>query len=311
VHHRKLAVIAALLSVNAALPAGAFEPDISTIEVGRRPGQVVAADSPNRGRPDLSPYRKLGSWIDIYNAWVWNHPEATVRRLAKRNVTTLYLQTSNWGSNRAIYRAGATSTFINEAHARGMKVVAWYVPSFTNIHRDFKRVRRAIDFETDRGERFDSFALDIESTQVESIAKRNRRLLDLARRTRRHVGGSYALGAIVPDVQSTYWPYFPYEATARLFDVFMPMGYFTFRVKGEDAVRSYTARNFDVIRDEAGKPKLPVHAIGGIAGDTSAREVKGFVDAIRSRQGIGGSFYDFPITREDEWKELQTLNEDG
>jgi hypothetical protein len=197
--------------------------------------------------------------------------------------------------------------FIAAAHHREMKVVAWYLPGFHRMERDTKRTLAAVRFRGPHGERFDSFALDIESPIVDSIARRNKMLLRLSDRLRREVGGSYPLGAIVPDEGSLYWPNFPYERVGRRYDVFLPMAYFTFRAHGRGRVNRYIAKNIRGIRREVSDPKVAIHVIGGIAGDTTASEMRGFVSSVRAHGAVGASLYDFPITRRYEWRQLRKL----
>lgn len=256
----------------------------------------------------LAAYAGLASWIDIYNPKQWEDPDRTVARMAAHRVQTVFLQTSTYGRARGIVHRRAVERFIHAAHERDMQIVAWYVPSFTHPLRDFRRVREAVSFRTSKGDSFDSFGLDIEAPLVGRIGLRNHRLLQLSKRLRRAVGPGYPLGAIVPDVWSTYWPKFPYKRVARFYDVFVPMGYFTFHVRGYKSVRRYTARNIRAIRQETGDPEMPVHAIGGIAGDTEPGGLKGFVRAVKENDAIGASLYDFPITDDHEWKEMGAVN---
>src|SRR3712207_6940484 len=106
-----------------------------------------------------------------------------------------------------------------------MKVVAWYLPGLDDVPLDLRRTRAAIRLRTEKGGRFDGFAVDIESQRIRSLGARNRALMRYSRALRRHVGSSYALGAITPDERSTryhpgLWPGLPYGALARLYDVF-------------------------------------------------------------------------------------------
>ena len=261
--------------------------------------------------PVLRPYRDLGTWVDMYNPDLWDNPERAVARMSERKVTTLYIQTSNWQKKFAIYRPAMMERFIIAAHAYGIDVVAWYLPSFASPRQDLRRSKKAIDFRTADGQRFDSFALDIESTEVDSIAKRNARMLELSQRLRAYVGPNYAMGGITPDVQSLYWPSFPYHTVAEYFDVVMPMGYFSYRVEGLRAARRYTKENVIQIRERSGDPGVPIHPIGGIAGDASPREVRGYVEGVQATGAMGGSFYDFPITDRRSWNELAPLARRG
>lgn len=256
--------------------------------------------------PDISLYRHLGTWVDMYDEAPWKNPEAAVEHARSRGVTTIYLQTSNWGRDNDMYKPTKVARFIDASKDAGVKIVAWYVPSFRNLTKDLRRTMKAISFETGIGNRFDSFAMDIESTEVNSISRRNARLLELSRKVRNKVGENYALGAIIPDMQSLYWPSFPYKEVADLYNVFMPMAYFTHRTSGEENVRRYTLENLTNLRQRVGRA-VPIHVIGGIAGQTTGRETRGYVNAIREGDGIGGSYYDLAITTDREWTKLAVL----
>ncbi|MGH2746618.1 MAG: hypothetical protein ACRDKB_01670 [Actinomycetota bacterium] len=251
-----------------------------------------------------NPYEGLASWVDMYNRFPWKHPKRTIDRMKRRKVKTLYLQTSNYSKRHALYRSRAMARLVDAAHNNDIQVVAWYVPSFKNLRRDFRRIKAALRFRTPNDQKFDSFALDIEATTVSDISRRNQRLLRLSKRLRNLVGPSKQLGAIVPDSYSTYWPYFPYKGVAGHYDVFLPMAYYTYRVKGADAVHRFTSHNINTIRTETGDETVPVHAIGGIAGRARRAEVGAFVKAARDGKAIGVSLYDFPLTTTDDWEKL-------
>ena len=290
--------------------------DLSFARRGRMHGRsdlhpsrgVVRAQPVSRERVDISAYRGFGTWIDIYNHWPWDHPEKAVKILRRKGVKTIFLQTSNYGAKKAIFRRGQTARFLRAAHDRNMKVVAWYVPSFARWKFDRSRSRAAIRFRTKGGHRFDSFGMDIEATSVGNIALRNKRMIGLSKAVRRFAGEDYPLGAITPDpVASLYWPRFPYERVRRIYDVFVPMGYFSFRARGYKKVKHYTTEGIRVIRRETRDRKVPIHFIGGIAGETDGKEAKAFVHAVQQHDAIGGSYYDFVITTPEEWSELRVL----
>ncbi len=94
---------------------------------------------------------------------------------------------------------------------------------------------------------------------------------------------------------------------AGAYDVFLPMTYFTFQVTGRFGARWYTAGNIDIIRQQTGDRSVPIHVIGGIGGDATKAETAGFVDAVRGRRAIGGSFYTFPFTTPADWSMLERL----
>jgi hypothetical protein len=260
-------------------------------------------------KADLSPYAGLGSWIDIFNTRPWNNPAAAVSTMDKRGAETIFLQTSTYGQSKGLFDEAAIDSFLHHAHRRGMKVVAWYVPSFTQQKIDLRRVLKAIEYQSPSGERFDSFGLDIEATHVDNIQRRNERLLALSRRIRNAAGVSYPLSAITPDpIASLYWPSFPWKDVARIYDVIVPMGYFTFRADGYEEVREYTEENIRKIRSETGKSDVPIHFIGGIANDAGPVELRGFVKATREHEVMGASLYDYPITSRRSWYEMRALH---
>ncbi len=268
-------------------------------------------EPPGSTTVSLEMYRGLGTWIDIYDV-AWKHPVTAVRRMRTRGVGTLYLETSNFSRGRMMVFPDGVGRFLDATHRNGIAVVAWYLPGLRDLRLDLHRSLGAIQYRTPRGNSFDSFALDIESDAVTRPVRRTGRLLDLSARLRRAVGPGYALGAIIPsprrlEADRWYWPHFPYWRLAEAYDVFLPMTYFTFRVTGRFGARWYTAGNIDIIRRQTGDRFVPIHVIGGIGGDATKAETAGFVDAVRGRRAIGGSFYTFPFTTPADWSSLERL----
>ncbi|HZK49969.1 MAG TPA: hypothetical protein VFD47_00185 [Actinomycetota bacterium] len=258
----------------------------------------------------LEMYRGLGTWIDIYDGDLMNHPRRTVRRASAQGVKTIYVETANYHSRRPVMRRSKMASLIEHAHRRGLNVVAWYLPGFRDLDRDFHRSLRAIRFGAARDERFDSFALDIESPLVKNPERRTRRLVRLSARLRREVGRRYTLGAIIPSpkgmqLSPSYWPGFPYERLARKYDVMLPMIYFSWRVSGYRAVYRYTSRCFRILRRETEHPRFPVHAIGGIADETSGREVRAFARAVTRKSAIGAGLYDLGTMGPEDWTSMR------
>lgn len=255
-------------------------------------------------------YAGLGTWLDIYATAAWAHPEAEVTAMARVGVRTLYLQTGNYGQRVDLVRPGALGRFVTAAHAAGLRVVAWYLPSFLNPGQDARRALAAIRFRTASGDRFDAFALDIEASLVKGVPLRTRRLLRLSARLRAAAGPRYALGAIVPSAvgmrrHPAYWPHFPYRPLARFYDVFLPMAYFTDAgVHGSKPTSAYLTADVAAIRTATGNPRVPIHLIGGIAGSMGAPETAGFMRAVGACAPLGYSLYEFPITSRATWRAL-------
>jgi hypothetical protein len=233
--------------------------------------------------------------------------------MADHGVRTLYVETASWKvSNRVdIVAPAQTQDLIAAAHANDMKVVAWYLPGLKSLRTDMRRVRAALAFRTPDGQAFDSFALDIEANEVNPVWRRNAALLRLSKMIRSEVGAEYELGAIVPDQLSTsrgnvLWPAFPYAATAKYYDVFLPMAYSTFnRARGASRVYRYTASNVRFVRRATGKP---VHVIGGLTNEMTHAEQAAVARASRDSGAIGASLYKFPLYDAGSWAALSAFD---
>jgi hypothetical protein len=262
---------------------------------------------------DLSAYTGLATWVDLYDPHILRRPEAAVAEMAEHNVRTLFYETSNYQMHSDIVRPDRVSRFVEAAHAQGLQIVAWYLPSFRNLAVDRRRSLAAINFVSRGGEQFDSFALDIESSLVKPATVRSSRLVSLSRQLRA-AEPDLALGAIVPAPRGMqrlpwYWPGFPFAQLAESYDVFLPMGYFTYRSSQPAFSNTYTQRNVSLLRTATGNPELAVHPIGGIAGNASAAQVREFVRAADAGGSIGASLYDFAGTTAKQWAALAAVTD--
>jgi len=274
---------------------------------------------PDAGSAALQPYEGLGTWVDAFDyapsfqsgALPAVTPDA-VDDMAGLGVQTLYLQASkdDARSPEAIVDTTLVGEFLTRAHEHEMRVVAWYLPTLGNIDADFAHIEALHEFEVD-GQRFDSIALDIEWTEgVPYTSARNQALVRLSRRTRALVGDDAALGAIVfPPVQTevinpVLWPDFPYGDLAPLYDVWMPMAYWTFR-EGEyrDPVR-YTEESIERLRNNLDDPDAAMHPIGGIGDLATPGDYEAFMHAVRETDSIGWSIYDYATSASTSWARL-------
>ena len=118
-------------------------------------------------------------------------------------------------------------------------------------------------------------------------------IVDLTKRTRKLLGKSRALGAIVyPAVQTelinpALWPTFPYRRLQPSVDVWMPMAYFTFRdVESGTGTRCATPRTASrcCARTCSDRTRA-VHVIGGIADLATPDDYAAFLEAARQHEG--------------------------
>jgi hypothetical protein len=255
-------------------------------------------------RVKLGAYRGTATWVDIFDDTGWADPEGTVAAIALSGVRTLFLETCNYKCKQEIHRPELVSRWIDAAHANGIRIVAWYLPGFDDLHRDRVRSMAAIRFESATGQTFDSFALDIEARLVSSVQERNRKILELSKQIRRAAGARYPLGAITPVWFYDWGGPFPYAGLDPWYDVFVPMIYFGSRGKGPRAARRHTIRNIEEILSGTGDPGTRIHAIGGIADQLDEREVRAFVRSADRHGAMGVSLYDFFTSGPEDWAGL-------
>ncbi len=272
---------------------------------------VVPAAGVSAPSRDLSAYAGLGAWLDIFaGKSAWSRPGREVAAMRRDGVRTLYLQTGNYKQTVDLIRRRALGRFIDDAHAAGLRVVAWYLPSFANLARDERRALAAIRFRSPGGGRFDGFALDVEATVVRGLPLRNRRLIELSARLWSAVGPGYALGAITPSpvgMSPYYWPHIPYRTLARYYDVFLPMAYSTMKgIRGRTATLAYLSATVRSIRAGAGDPRIPIHLIGGLGHQMGSGETAGFMRAVDASRPLGYSLYALPATRRGAWLVLRS-----
>ena len=106
---------------------------------------------------------------------------------------------------------------IDRAHARGLHVVAWYLPTFVDVDADLRRLVAAAEL------RVDGLGVDIEATDVVDPVERNRRVSTCPLASGR--GGRKALAAITLSsvhlqvVNPAYWPGYPWAELGATYDV--------------------------------------------------------------------------------------------
>ena len=266
----------------------------------------------------LDPYRGLGTWVDSYDfdpAYVPGDitvAPSDLADMAAHGVRTVFLQSSR-SDRRAtglVSDPWLLAGFLLAADRTGLAVVAWYLPKWSDDDEDLDRLL-AIDRFSVLGRRFDGLAVDIEWNRGGLGAiERSDRLVNLSDRLRRTVGDD-PLGAIVmppvitDEINLAYWPGFPWAEVAPLYDVWLPMGYWSFRSEEHADPAFYVAQNIRRLRADLDDPEALVHAIGGIgAADGSALVDTGeplatiddlapFVGALVSEGAVGGSIYDW------------------
>jgi hypothetical protein len=268
---------------------------------------VAGAAGLARGSGDAAPFDGVATWVDVYDTPVYADPEGTAARIAARGVTTVYAETANDRSAVDVVGAAALGRFVDALHARGIAVVAWYLPGFDRPGRDLRRTRAMLSFRTPRGDGFDGVALDVESTREKRVAVRTLRLLTLAGRLRAEAQVPVGMITLPPRMlerRPTLWPRFPWAALAELTDWWVPMAYTGSAFRGYEATYGYVARSIASLRAASASVARPIHAAGGVADRMSAEELTAFVDAATDAGVEGVSLYDFQTTLPRGWTAL-------
>lgn len=315
---RLLSALVAALLVAGVVASSVVEPSVKEALVK---GPLAASDDDPRTR-GASVYRGLGAWIDAFDYGPAYHRPAegpllgpeSVDSLAERGVRTLYLQATRLDSRspEGIVDSQLVGRFLERAHQRGVQVVGWYLPKFGDLEADLANLRLIRDFKFE-GHRFDGIGVDIEwRRDVRDHAERNRRLVELSRRLREETKKVSVAAIVYPPVllESVYpafWPDFPWSELAGVYDAWLPMTYWTettARSGYRDGYR-YTVESVKLLRARLGDQSAPVHAVGGVAGDSRGEDLEGFTQAVDEAGASGLSLYDYRTTSALGWDVLQ------
>lgn len=274
----------------------------------------AAATAPAVRQADAAVFGGLGTWVDIFDGGVYAAPERTAARIAARGVRTVWAETSNYRSTVDVVEPVKLGRLVDALHARGVKVVAWYLPGHVNHGRDLRRASAMLSFRTPQGGAFDGIALDVEATALKNVALRSRRAVALATQLRAEAGDTPL--AIIPfnprglERHPRTWPGFPWAELAQVADAFAPMVYTGGAMKGFDATYGYVTRSLRLLREATGNPEVPIHVAGGVADRLAADELAGFAAAVADDGStIGVSLYDWTTTRAPAWRVLTSLSE--
>jgi hypothetical protein len=259
---------------------------------------------------DTRAYAGQGAWVDAFDYGPTYQKAgapppitpASVDDMAAHGVKTLFIQATRADSSQpgGFVDRALVAEFLIRAHRDGIRVVGWYLPTFADENADLARMTSVARFNV-LGHRFDGLAVDIEDVDtVPDVDVRNERLIDMSQQLRAEVG-SEALGAIVlPPVLTEVvnprrWPDFPWSQLAPLYNVWLPMSYWTFRTNSSGYHDGYTYNEESTrrLRANLGDPNALVHGIGGIADTATPEELTQFAQSLFDTQSIGGSIYDW------------------
>jgi len=274
--------------------------------------------TPKAARPavtgGVAAYVGFGTWVDVFDwtdQWTNNNPTvgpADADRMASLGIQTLYIQAARIDGPNGVAEPARLNAIIQRAHAHGIRVVVWYLPTLTDVNADLSRLLAIAALPVE------GIAVDIESREVSDPNDRSARLVDLSNRLRAALPGRTIGGIVFPPtgmevINPSYWPGFPWGGIAHDYDVWLPMAYWTGRDpnSGWHDGYKYVVDNVQRTRNDLHDPSALVHPIGGIGDKATTSEVAGMVRAVAATASIGGSLYDYRTTSADMWSAMTPL----
>jgi hypothetical protein len=269
--------------------------------------------------PDLTIFKGLGTWVDLYDYGTSSglHASAAVPAMHAQGIRTIYIETARWNSSSAFDFPTDIGEWVEAAHANGMKIIGWYLPTYgTYYNADVSRTIAIATYRSPAGQGFDGLGVDIESKT--SAQPRNAWFSDIAShlaRVRTGVTAAYPIGAIVipplaMDIYPASWTGFPWAAVGTSSNVVLPMGYWSYRTdcstNANHCPYQYSLGNINAARTRTGG--LPVHLIGGIADSVTTQGVKDFIRASHDAKAYGAGLYDYRTTPSGYWSILAGAN---
>ena len=292
---------------------------VHTLDIISGPGGMTSIDRFVVRLPDLTIFKGLGTWVDLYDYGTGSglDPSTAVPAMHAHGVRTIYIETARYNSSSAFDFPTAIGAWVEAAHANGMKIVGWYLPAYsTYLNNDVSRTVAIATYRSPAGQGFDGLGIDIEyktSGQARS-AWFNDIATHLAR-VRTGVTAAFPVGGIIVpplamDIYPSSWSGFPWAALGANANIVIPMGYWSYRTDcstdPSHCPYQYSLGNINEARTRSGG--LPVHLIGGIADSVTSQGVTDFIKATHDARAYGASLYDYRTTPSGFWSILAGAN---
>jgi hypothetical protein len=262
---------------------------------------------------DGGPIRGLATWVDMYDwsaSFTGGNPRlgpSSVDAMAVRGVQVLEIQASASSGATDVLEEGLLRQWIDRAHAHGIRVVAWYLPTLVDPAGDVRRLVAVSRLGVE------AVGVDIETQDVADPAARSARLVQVSRAARAAIHlplQAITMPPVVLDlVNPAFWPNFPWHDIASSYDVWTPMSYWTDRAAASgyhDGYR-YSRDNVAWLRRDLGDASAAVTLAGGIGDLTTVADVSGFLQACTEASVVGGGIYDFRTTTGAQWALVSAL----
>jgi hypothetical protein len=254
----------------------------------------------------------LGAWVDQFDFANLDF-DRSIATMRANGVHTLYIQSGESSTTDEVLPD--VGPWLVAAHQAGIKVVAWYLPHYSDVKLDVARTVAAARYEF-LGERFDGVGVDIEYRRaVKGHTQWNNRVAQQMALVRRALGPKYPLAAIPPPplqmaVAPGFWAGFPWMSLGRSSSEIMLMAYWSARgdcpENPSHCAYGYTKENVLLTRTLTGN-RTPIHVIGGVGSRITGEDVTAFVKGARDARADGASLYDFATTDPSWWRALRAL----
>lgn len=223
-----------------------------------------------------------GVWMNM-----WNYPadpESYCLKLHASGIRNVFIQTSRSNTD-SICNPTGLAKLLDTAHRYKMRVIAWSFAELNNPAADAGKLIAAARFSSQRGEKVDAIAANLEkdlsAAKVETYSQTLRTAL----------GEHYPLIAVVysplnhaPQVANIPWPMLD-----RYYNVIAPMNYWNSKYEKIEPF-DYTLRTIKKIRSLVGRPDVEVHVIGDGMG-THSDSINKFLAACRTGAATSASIY--------------------
>lgn len=275
-------------------------------------------------RASVKMFKGLGAWIDLFD-YTSSTSDSTIAgmldKMVQYGVRTLYLETARYNSDGPFDYPGRVASWIRQAHARGLAVVGWYFPAYSEfLDVDVSRTIAVATYRTPQGELFDAVGIDIEyRSKTSGPDEFNAGIVEHLTRVRAAVGVTVPIASIAPppnqmELAPSSWRDFPWSALGKDSDAVMPMAYSSYR-KGNQCptppaaptkycTYRYTRDAVTRVRAAIANPFVVIHVIGGISNELTNAETRDFVRGAKDGAAFGSSLYDHRTTSTAQWEIL-------
>jgi len=226
----------------------------------------------------LDTVRGKGLWVTPFGKSPLN-VAAVLAHARSSHVRSIWVRTG--GTRQGYYGNQFLGPLVRQAHAEGMRVVAWDFPFLSDPVADARRAQAAL------ADGVDGFSPDVE-TRAEGTYLTSRRIALYLSLVRAYAGNRPVVATVPrPSAARTTYPYAAFRPYA---DVFAPMVYWSCKEPGaltQDAIRQL-GRLLPVAPVGQGYDMGPE---GGRRGTPSRAETLRFLDAARRAGAIGASLW--------------------